>query len=49
MQIAVLVVLLTPLAILALLGLAAQRWGVDSRDVSTDPRRPSRPIGLRTR
>jgi hypothetical protein len=37
------------LAILALLGVAAQRWGVDSRDMSTDPRRPSRPIGLRTR
>jgi Tfp pilus assembly protein PilX len=49
MQIVVLIVLLAPLAILALLGLAAQRWGVDSRDVSTDPRRPSRPVGLRVR
>jgi nitrogen fixation-related uncharacterized protein len=43
------IILIAPLAILALLGLAAQRWGVDSRDVSTDPRRPSQPIGLRTR
>lgn len=43
------IVLIAPLAILALLGMAAQRWGVDSRDVSTDPRRPSQPIGLRTR
>jgi hypothetical protein len=43
------IILIAPLAILALLGLAAQRWGVDSRDVSTDPRRPTQPIGLRTR
>jgi hypothetical protein len=33
-----------PLAILALLDLAALRWGVDSRDGSTDPRRPTGPL-----
>ena len=44
-----LVIIFAPLVILALLGMAAQRWGVDSRDGSTDPRRPSQPIGLRTR
>jgi Tfp pilus assembly protein PilX len=43
------IVLIAPLVILALLGLAAQRWGVDSRDMSTDPRRPIRPVGLRAR
>lgn len=43
------IVLIAPLVILALLGLAAQRWGVDSRDLSTDPRRPGSPIGLRVR
>jgi hypothetical protein len=42
------IIVIAPLAILALLGMAAQRWGVDSRDGSTDPRRPSQPIGLRT-
>jgi Tfp pilus assembly protein PilX len=42
-------VLIAPLVILALLGLAAQRWGVDSRDMSTDPRRPRQPIGLQVR
>jgi Tfp pilus assembly protein PilX len=41
--------IVAPLVILALLGLAAQRWGVDSRDMSTDPRRPSQPVGLRVR
>ncbi len=43
------IVLIAPLVILALLGLAAQRWGVDSRDMSTDPRRPSQPVGLEAR
>jgi nitrogen fixation-related uncharacterized protein len=38
---------IVPIVILALLGLAAQRWGVDSRDTSTDSRRPSQPIGIR--
>lgn len=33
-----------PIIILALLGVAAQAWGVDSRDDSTDPRRPERSI-----
>jgi nitrogen fixation-related uncharacterized protein len=42
------IVFIAPIVILALLGLAALRWGVDSRDASTDPRRPSSPIGLRT-
>jgi hypothetical protein len=31
---------------LALLGVAAQAWGVDSSDSSSDPRRPIRPTGL---
>jgi Tfp pilus assembly protein PilX len=42
-------VLIAPLVILALLGLAAQHWGVDSRDMSTDPRRPNQPVGLEVR
>lgn len=43
------IVLIAPLVILALLGLAAQHWGVDSRDMSTDPRRPNSPIGIQVR
>ena len=31
---------------LAVLGIAAQLWGVDSTDASTDPRAPLRPVGL---
>jgi hypothetical protein len=31
---------------LMVLGIAAQLWGVDSRDASTDPRGPVRPVGL---
>ena len=27
-------------------GLAATRWGVDSRDDSPDPRRPGYPVGI---
>ena len=34
--------LLLPAVILALLGIAALNWGVDSRDESPDPRRPAR-------
>jgi nitrogen fixation-related uncharacterized protein len=41
-----LVVLLLPVVILALLDIAALRWGVDSRPGSTDPRRPDEPVGL---
>lgn len=33
-----------PILILALLGVAAQVWGVDSRPDSTDPRGPDRGI-----
>ena len=36
--------LIVPVVILALLGLAAQAWGVDSRLDSTDPRAPERGI-----
>jgi nitrogen fixation-related uncharacterized protein len=39
-------VLILPIVILALLAVAAQAWGVDSRDESTDPRSPDR--GLAT-
>jgi nitrogen fixation-related uncharacterized protein len=38
--------LVLPVVILALLGVAALRWGVDSREGSTDPRRPNEPVGL---
>jgi len=31
---------------LAVLGIAANLWGVDSTDGSTDPRAPVRPNGL---
>ena len=30
----------------AVLGIAANFWGVDSTDGSTDPRAPIRPVGL---
>ena len=44
-----LVVLLLPIVILALLDIAALRWGVDSRPGSSDPRRPNDPVGLSVR
>jgi hypothetical protein len=44
-----LVVLLLPVVILALLDVAALRWGVDSREGSTDPRRANEPVGLSIR
>jgi hypothetical protein len=44
-----LLALLVPLLILALLDVAALRWGVDSRDASTDPRAPRDPVGLEVR
>ncbi len=34
-------------AIFAALGIAAHKWGVDSRDESTDPRRSPYPVSLR--
>ena len=37
--------LLVLLVALAFLGLAAQAWGVDSRDLNVDPAHP-RPVGL---
>jgi len=39
-------VLFLLVAVLALLGLAAQVWGVDSRDVSYDGREPATHPGL---
>ena len=36
--------LIVPVVILALIGIAAQAWGVDSRPDSTDPRAPERGI-----
>ncbi|HET9346743.1 MAG TPA: hypothetical protein VFO05_13700 [Candidatus Limnocylindrales bacterium] len=38
--------LLVIILFLAVLGIGAQAWGVDSSDASTDPRRPFSPIGL---
>ena len=38
--------LLVLMVVLALFALAAARWGVDSREDSTDPRRPDYPVGL---
>ena len=38
--------LLLIILFVALLGIGAQTWGVDSSDSSTDPRRPIRPTGL---
>ncbi len=35
------------LGILATLAVLAFRYGVDSRDGSTDPRRPNQPVGIR--
>jgi hypothetical protein len=34
------------MVILAILGLAAVTEGVDSRDESSDPRRPAYPVGI---
>jgi hypothetical protein len=34
------------IALLVGLGVAALNWGVDSRDGSTDPRSPARPVGI---
>ena len=34
------------MSILAIFGLAAVTWGVDSRDGSADPRRPAYPVGI---
>ncbi len=44
-----LLIILVPVFILALLDVLALRWGVDSRDDSTDPRAPLRPVGLEIR
>ena len=41
------IVLLIVMAALAVLGIAASTWGVDSRDESADPRRPSYPVSIR--
>ena len=41
------VVLLLPVVILALLGMAALAWGVDSRPETTDPRSPERGLAIR--
>lgn len=35
------------MAVLAVVGLAAQAWGVDSRDESNDPRRSEYPVSIR--
>ena len=32
--------------LLSVFGLAALAWGVDSRDESSDPRRPMYPVGI---
>jgi hypothetical protein len=37
---------LLPVAALAVFAFAALRWGVDSREGSSDPRGPDRPVGL---
>jgi nitrogen fixation-related uncharacterized protein len=44
-----LLIILVPVLILALLASAALRWGVDSRDSSTDDRAARLPVGLETR
>ena len=36
-------ILVTVVAIVALFDLAALRWGVDTSDVTSDPRQPARP------
>jgi hypothetical protein len=38
--------LLLPVVGLAVFAFAALRWGVDSRDGSSDPRGPDQPVGL---
>jgi hypothetical protein len=38
--------LLVLILFLALLGIAALTWGVDTSDSSTDPRRPQSPVGI---
>jgi hypothetical protein len=38
--------LILVVAVLALLGLAAQAWGADSRDISFDGREPAMRSGL---
>ena len=44
--IASIVMFLLPIAALAAFAVAALRWGVDSRDGSSDPRQPERPVGI---
>jgi hypothetical protein len=34
-------------AVLAAVGIASLKWGVDSRDGSVDPRRSQYPVGIR--
>jgi nitrogen fixation-related uncharacterized protein len=41
-----LIILLVVTGALVLLGIAATYWGVDSRDESPDPRRPSYPVSI---
>ena len=41
------IILILPIVILALLGMAALVWGVDTRDGSTDPRSPERGFNIR--
>ena len=41
-----LTIFLLPVVALTVFAFAALRWGVDSRDGSSDPRRPDRPVGL---
>ncbi|MFL5726867.1 MAG: hypothetical protein ACJ765_06610 [Chloroflexota bacterium] len=38
--------LLVIILITAIIGVAANLWGVDSTDASADPRRPVRPTGI---
>jgi len=38
--------ILAVFGLLAVLDLLAITWGVDSRDFSTDPRRPDHPVSL---
>ncbi len=38
--------LLLPVVALVVFAFAALRWGVDSREGSSDPRGPDRPVGL---
>jgi nitrogen fixation-related uncharacterized protein len=42
-------IIIVPAAIVALLGIAALRWGVDSRDDSSDARAPFSRVGLQLR